>query len=99
MTEEANALPAPVEPEVLYQSWDPPQGEFVVRVQVYDRLDGWVYANKSLLLMERAKPGDEFKKMSFPDTEEGRNVAKVKAYRIARVLGLRSRTVREQLAV
>ncbi|URP22338.1 hypothetical protein SEA_BIG4_305 [Microbacterium phage Big4] len=99
MTETANALPAPVEPEVLYQSWDPFQGEFVIRVQFLDALDGWVDANRSLIRGHRAEPGDEFKRTSFPDTDEGRNVAKVKAYQIARNLGIRTRTIREQLPV
>lgn len=99
MTDEANALPAPVEPEVLYQSWDPPSGPPMLYIQFMDASDGWTFVNVAMVRGGNAKPGDEFRRMSWFDSEESRRHTKVKAYKIASDLGVRTRVIRQNAPV
>ena len=104
MTDQANALPDPVEPEVVYQSWDPPSGKFFFYVQVEDGDGGWAYVTKQMrrdVMGQAPSVVPAFNEnldspSRFPDTEESLELAKSCALSYASRTRQRTRVVRKQ---
>lgn len=98
---ETKALPVRPEPEVVYQSWDPPSGAFCLYIEKETRSGEWERVTWGMYddCLDRGpgrSPEARARVIVLVDGKEELILAKRQALRLAEATGQPTRVVREQ---